>query len=426
MDLHVVDHPETRAERCLGRLCGLVTSLDFRQTDRGVGSHLTTELITTSLEQTLPYKTTGDIQINASGGGSTASRATLTALGEFLERYSMYWPPKKSLTGSYADLNAAGHNLVDLKYLQVWDDADLRNAGMRPFDADTVTEWTHGVNLLSGQNVLLPVNLVTFDGAHEDPIYFLSSTNGNACGSSLAGALVNSLYERVERDAVMRTWYEQRVPTRLDVSMCGELARVRSRFSSAGYQIKLLDLPTPTDCSVVASAVVNRHDRTPKFLLFAGAHRTLAGAVRSAVAEAAEGLLQTKYRLATDRVTASVDIDITQVYNLVDNVDYYMDPDNFGQVNHLLEGDRRKVTSSVETAPNSQDTELRAALNTLETAGEVTPIAVDLTPDDVRELGMYATGVYVPELVDISLPSVPPVNHPQMGAVQTDRGHPFP
>lgn len=56
----------------------------------------------------------------------------------------------------------------------------------------------------------------------------------------------------------------------------------------------------------------------------------------------------------------------------------------------------------------------------------MTPIAVDLTPKDVRDLGMYTAGVFVPELVEMSLSETPPVNHPRIETVVTDLGHPFP
>ncbi|WP_226023682.1 YcaO-like family protein [Halomicrobium salinisoli] len=426
VDVETTDRPAARAERCLGDLCGLVTALRFRQGDRDAGDFVATELTTAALEGVVDGDGEGSVDVTVGGGGRTRTDATLTSLGEFLERYSMYWPVEDTVEATCEALRSAGERVVYPDYLRVWDDADLAAAGLDPFDPETTVEWAGATDLLSGETVFLPAELVAFrpnddDGAGHVP----SSTSGAACGSSLAGALARSLYEVIERDAVMRTWYEQRVPQRLDVSAWPDLERFREQIAPAHYRLELLELDGPTDCAVVAAALVNERDREPKFRLFAGADLTLAGAVRDALHEAAEGFLQTKYRLAAGG-SRDDDIDVSNVYNFEDNVRYYARPANFDAVAHLLDGEVRSVADRDDATPGDAVAELDRALDALTATTEMTPLAVDLTPADVRDLGMYATSVYVPELIDIALPGAPPVDHPALDDLATRSAHPFP
>lgn len=425
MNVRTTDYPEARAERCMGELCGLITSLEFRHPDRELAPFVTTGLVPTSLKHTVPGAA-GEINPTASGGGQTVDQAIITSVGEFLERYTMYWRPEEVIVASYSELRSEARTLVELEPLQMWRDTDLRAAGMAPLENDSVTEWTRGVDLSTGSDIWLPVELIAFNVRGKYETHYPATTNGNACGSSLSSALVNSLYERIERDAVMRTWYQQDVPPRLDVSTFETATRLKSSIEASGYQVELLELSSPTTCPVVASALISDTDNLPNFLLFADAHLSVEAAVRGALLEAAEGLLQTKYRLSKNQVTEASEINLDEVYNLVQNVDYYMDPDNFDEVSHLFDGDSKTVQQCTTFGPADSNSELHALLELISSEAGATPIAVELTTDDVRELGMYTTGAYIPELLDISLPGMPLVDHPSLEQLETHRGHPFP
>lgn len=425
MNVITTDYPRARAERCMGELCGLITSLEFRQPDRELSPFVTTGIVPTSLKHTVPGAAS-EIDLTASGGGQTVDQAIITSVGEFLERYSMYWRPEEVIVGSYSELGSQSRPLVELEPLQMWNDTDLRAAGIVPLKRDSVTEWTRGINLSTGRDIWLPVELIAFDARGEYETHYPATTNGNACGSSLSSALVNSLYERIERDAVMRMWYQRDIPPRLDVSTFETGTRLKTSIESSGYQVELLELSSPTTCPVVASALISDTDSLPNFLLFADANLSVEAAVRGALLETAEGLLQTKYRLSKNQVTEASEINLDEVYDLVQNVDYYMDPDKFGEVRHLFDGDSKTVQPYTTSEAAGSSSELNELLELISSEAGATPIAVELTTSDVRELGMYTTGAYIPELLDISLPGMPPVDHPSLAQLETDRGHPFP
>ncbi|MFC6954796.1 YcaO-like family protein [Halorubellus litoreus] len=440
MNVETTDHPAARAERALGRLTSPVTNLAFQQPDRGTGDFAIADPTVADIERVVPNARDDPIELTVGGGGTTTSAATLSAVGEFLERYAMYWPLGDTVGSTHAKLVAESRRVVDLASLQVYAPAALAAAGYEPFDADTSTEWVRGTTLTGGADALVPVDCVSFTHAHRDGATLPASTSGTACGSTLAGALARALYEQVERDAVMRTWYERRTPTRLDIAALGALDAFRERITPRGSRIELLELPTPTDCRVVATAVVADADRVPKFRLFAGAARTLPDAVRDALAETAEGLLQTRYRLAAGDAP-DPDIDIDAVYDFDRNVQYYMRPENYPEVAHLTAGDVRAVdptdlaghenaaTDGLEGEDSIGDDprrELERALDAVTANEDVTPIAVDLTPGDVRDLGMYVAAVHVPELVDVTPPALAPVHHPALDEVATRATHPFP
>jgi len=342
MNVDTTDHPAARAERALGRLCSPVAGLAFQQPDRGTGEFAIADPTVADLQRVVPDAGGDPIEPTVGGGGTTVSAATLSALGEFLERYSMYWPLADSVESTHAALVAEGKRVIDLAPLQPYAPDALAAAGFEPLDEHTTTEWVQGTTLTDGEDVFVPVDCVSFAHAHREGATLPASTSGTACGSTLAGALGRALYEQVERDAIMRTWYERRTPTRLDISALEALDAFRDQITPHDYRLHVLELPTPTACHAVATALVADADRVPKFRLFAGADRTLPGAIRDALTETAEGLLQTRYRLAAGD-TPDRDIDIDAVYDFDRNVQYYMGPENYDAVAHLTTGDVRTV-----------------------------------------------------------------------------------
>lgn len=429
MNLRTIDHPEIRAERVLGTLTGMVTNLEFKQVDRDLGDVTTTEITTTAIEQLLPQDIDTQISIEANGPGSTTEEATIKAIGEFLERYSLYRPHDELLDeiheGTWHERRQSDIDIVDLEYLQTWHESDIEGTRYEQFDPKRSRDWAVGTDLITGRDVQIPARFVLFDPC-QSPRSYVSSTNGNACGSSLAGALVSSVYEQIERDAVMRTWYERRSPDVIDVAGTSIETEFEALFSNEQFEVTLLDLPTPTECSVVTAIGVNRDESVPKFMMLVGAHRDEKRAIRDALDELLQTLVQAKYLFTTDYLEDRGVEDIDEAYNFTDNYFHYLYPENFPTTKFLLEGDRRPFRESPDTTPETAADELELILQDLEENLGATAVGFDITPDDVRTLGMYITYVYVPELIEICLPPIPPAEHPRMGEIEMDVGHPFP
>lgn len=359
--------------------------------------------------------------LNAGGKEMVARDSALAALGEAAERYCFHFTANEpDAEATHDELVAAGERVVEHDYLRFLDDEQYAAAALagEPFRRDTTVHWSAGTNLLTGEPTYLPTQLVFDPIEGEYPIYFTATTNGMATGTSLRMALRNGIEELIERDGFMRAWCTQRAPSRVDLRNFPEVRELKeSRFESAALDYHLLMYDNPTEVTAVACTIVNRRDEAPNFVLGGSAALSPKEAMVDAMVEASQAWHS---QIMDDLLEGNDGPD--EVNTLKDGVGYYAQPENFEDVAFLLDGDTVVPEPRDDDAPDG----LAGLLDAL-AAADVTPVAIDLTRPDVRELGWRVTKVFVPELVALSLPAQLPRNHPAFDGVDvTEKPHPYP
>lgn len=414
-------------ERLVGGHTGLVSGVRFDSSVRGSDPTLNANIDTAAIGRSLPQDREDDPDPAAGGKGRTSTEGLLTAIGEFTERYCAFWPTTvhdhRTTEATYEELSSGETDVVDFEYLTPFDPADIRERGAGPFDRTTEIRWVAGTNLLDGEEVFVPSPLVGLgDITGSDP-YFFSTSNGLACGPDLSSALLGAAYEAVERDAVMRSWYRQEPPTRLALDEWPELREERRAFENDFAAYRLCRFETDHDVHTLGVTYVDERNRTPKFVLAASADLDFESAVRDALVEAAQGVQSIRTSVAYDGIP---EVESPDVMNLEENFKYYASPEQFEEVSVYFEGERETVPRRGGREFEDSQAELDACLDAFDAAG-VTPLAFDLTTPGVRDAGLRVARCYVPELVALCPPALPPKNHPAFADDDlTHRGHPFP
>lgn len=129
------------------------------------------------------------------GKGLDLTAATVSGLMEAAELYHAEHIRLPLKLGSYADL-AGSHRLVEAQRLaRIYPDS---------FHADLRMLWIEGVDLMSGEVTLVPLETVRADFTIPAPTgsgCFDCSSNGLASGNTLAEAACHAICEVIERDA---------------------------------------------------------------------------------------------------------------------------------------------------------------------------------------------------------------------------------
>ncbi|WP_338738899.1 YcaO-like family protein [Haloplanus salilacus] len=208
----------------------------------------------------------------AAGVDADWDRAFVKALGEGLERYC---------AGVYraTEFDAeAGERAVP------------HEAFVRPDDRspEGVTAWVPGEDLATGDDVSLPAELVHYpppEARYRPPI-----TTGLGLGNGGVEALLSGLYEVVERDAAMLSWYSTYEPLGLTVDDEGFealVARARAESLSVSPVLVTVDVDVP-----VVAVAVHRDGAWPRFAVGSGADLDATAAARSALAEALQNWME--------------------------------------------------------------------------------------------------------------------------------------
>lgn len=394
-------------ERVLGDHTGLVRELQLRRPGRTDPAVFVAQPQESALSSLL--ENGAQFSLDAAGKGLTREASLRSAIGETLERYCLYWPPRDGLVeGSYQALIDDGESVPAFEYLDVPSQRAVTEFGRDRFRRDTVIQWAQGTDLLTGAPASVPAQQVWLgiDRGEEYPHCFESTSNGCAAARSRRASLVGAISEAVERDAFVRTWYGGTSPDRLRLDSFPTLERLREeRLESATLRFQPIALESPVSVQTVGCVASDTRNRTPKFVLGTAAALDLETALRDAMIEAAQGWPYVQ------ALTTGTDerVDPDTVTDFEDNVRYYAKARHFDEVEHLLEGD--EVAPSPEGDCESSQVPLVRWLRRLENAG-MRPIAFDVTTRDVRRLGVRVTRVRIPDLLSLPLPSLPHTGHP--------------
>jgi len=164
---------------------------------------------------------------------------------------------------------------------------------------DEPIPWTPGLDLAAAvggddpggddaTGAWLPAELVAFPPPERR--FGASITTGLGLGNSAVEAVLSGLYEVVERDATMLSWYSTFEPLGLAVDDEG-FAALAQRARGVGLSVTPLLVTQDVDVPVVAAAV-HREGEWPRFAVGSGADLDPAAAARSALAEALQNWME--------------------------------------------------------------------------------------------------------------------------------------
>ncbi len=265
-----LDDAVARAERALDERVGLIANVGERESFP-VPYYIASTADTTAFSDARAAEF-------AAGVDPDWDRAFMKALGEGLERYAAGVYRSTEFTNAPERTRAR----------PVSPRAFVRPDDAATPDVETPLPWTEGVDLATGEEVSLPAEFVHYPPPSER--YGSAITTGLGLESSGVGAVLAGLYEVVERDAAMLSWYSTFEPLALRTDDEG-VAELRKRARAENLEVSLLLLTQDVDVPVVGAAV-HRDGEWPKFAMGSGADLDAAAAARSALAEALQNWME--------------------------------------------------------------------------------------------------------------------------------------
>jgi ribosomal protein S12 methylthiotransferase accessory factor len=304
----------------------------------------------------------------AAGVAADWNAAFMKALGEGLERYSAgVYRTETFETGPATEIEDA----VSPSAFVTHDDAYRE-----PSESDDIA-WIEGENLETGDQVSLPAEFVVFPPPEEQ--YRPAITSGLGLGNGGVQALLSGLYEVIERDALMLSWYSTFEPLELAVED-GTYETMAARARSEDLSVTALLLTQDIDVPVVAVAV--QGETWPQLAFGSGAHLDPTRAARAGLAEALQNWLELRGMGRDD--AADADGAIGEYADFPDRVRDFVDPDGAVPADSV-------GPDEVLTGPAHVD----AVVDRLSDAG-LDAYAVRTTTRDLDTLGFEAVRALAP------------------------------
>ena len=292
--------------------------------------------------------------------------AFMKALGENYERYA---------AGVYREGNLR-HGTVDDVPDVVAPAAFVREED--EWDESTALPWVPAESLLTDERRSLPAETVHYPPPSN--AIRPATTTGLGLGNSVTEALLTGLYEVIERDAAMLSWYSTFEPLRVALDDHERYETLRRRATSEGLDVTALLLTQDVDVPVITVAL--ERDEWPRFALGTDAGLDPGAAAVGALEEA----LQNWMELDSMGPEAAMDAQ--------------------GAIGRYAEspGEAADLTATETTVPLdslgpdaalSGEAELEALCERAADAG-LTPYGARLTTRDLEQLGFEAVRVVCP------------------------------
>jgi thiazole/oxazole-forming peptide maturase SagD family component len=381
-----------------------------------------------------------EIQYHLAGYGVYREEALIRLLGEAIERYALITAAavvkKRLFRASYNDLKSDS-NVMPWELVNIFTDKDYeRMRGKLPFRSITPDDrisWIWCPSLfIPGKDICVPAQFLFTGAQFEDEIPFMTSfSKGCASHTVPKLALRTALLEAVEADALMIRWYSGTKSRRVildDPVLRDMIAEIFSDVDVeiVPYEYTMSEMPG----HAFGVAVLTKGIERPTVLLGSGAGLNPGATLYRTLIEAVAIFYMGYNGPALQPRDYLTDIDEHSHTNLDSNVAYWAS---------AKDGDTKRTTmrsmvegevslSTLKNYHSTVDQELEYILGKLKKISSYA-VHLDITPPDLEHTDWSVARVFLPEMVQVSLPSFPYGAHPrllQFGGIRNTLPHPAP
>ncbi|MNJ30518.1 YcaO-like family protein [compost metagenome] len=277
-----------------------------------------------------------------------------------------------------------------------------------PFDPDAPMEWVWGYSFLEERPVLIP-HLLAYYSLGGGGGFVYETSNGCAVGNSIEEAVLHGIFEVVERDAFLITWYAQLHVSRLDYISSGdsELVLMIQRLRAVtGYEVSLYNMTMENGIPSIWALAKGGTEQCVNLLCAAGAHLDPVQAAKSAIHELAVMIPTVERRWEERRLEAEAMFgDSELVQYMEDHSLLYSLPQAERRLHFLLEDSRPLCTFAEEfpSVPAHEDLtdDLRQVLQIFRRL-QMDVIVIDQSSSETRRNGLRCVKVLIPGMLPMT------------------------
>jgi len=338
------------------------------------------------------------------GGSDNPAAARLAAIGETVERYSAAYLPIDSndvCFGSQQNLLDEGKQVIGFDKWELYAKEQYESPEFPhgEWDIDTKLWWRKGKYADNNEEVWTPAQLTHIANYTEwpgDSNIGHATSNGLACGITFQEAAISGLFETVERDAFMLTWYNRLSLPHIDINSSPRLKRFYEKFiKPTSLELHLINMSIFSGIPSILAVIRNPHTNLAPFAIGAASAHSIERACEKA---AIEGMYtrtwaKTEQRLGNALKVVDFNKDIN---SFEDHIKLYAGTEIIKEADFLTANTElvnvNEFKSFDDTSPNILWNEL---LNHLSKLGKRVA-TFDLTSPDIKEAGAYVVKTIVP------------------------------
>ncbi len=329
-------------------------------------------------------------------------QAILATIGETLERYTpVFFPRKEGKVSSYAGLegNKVHPSEFALFHENQFKLFEAKSYNVARFSEDLELTWVPVADLTTGATAYCPAQLLYMPFTRDKRYITAGNSTGLAAHTNYHKAILNALYECIERDSFMITWLNNIVPPK--IALTKEIDEfLKSRFPGH-YQWHLFDITYDLQAPSVFGICMGESD-FGKFVAVGSATRgTIGEAAKKVILEIGQTSPYFRWLLG-ERTNWHPSDDYNEIMSFADHSIFYLKRlDKWDVFDKWVKCPESLVINFNEQDERPPVDKIKGILKVLKNKG-YNVFLRDMSTADTRQLGYFSLKIYIPQLIQMS------------------------
>lgn len=328
--------------------------------------------------------------------------AILSTLGETFERYApAFFTAEDAVKSSFNKLNknAINPSKYALFHPKQYEYYRKVNYNLYPFTNDLEVTWVPGYNLIEGKEVYIPAQFIYMPFKRDKQYVTAGNSTGLAAHTNLYAAILNALYEVIERDSFVMTWMNNLVPDKIVISEDVK-SFIDERFPHY-YEWHFFDITYDLKVPTTFGICKGRTEYGSFIAVGSATRGTFGDSLRRVIMEIGQTVPYFRW-LLEERKDWEPDNDFNKILTFSDHSIFYLKRKDLWHV--FDEWINEKPTKSItfnECSKISITDKIRQILKIFSDK-KYSVVFKNISTPDIRQLGYYAVKIFVPELLQLS------------------------
>lgn len=335
----------------------------------------------------------------SAGCGFEWKDAVLGTIGETVERYaSVFYNLSNSIFSSYKNLSkhAIHPSEFALFHKEQFKDKRFR---INEFTEDTELTWFPTLDLTNGKETWLPAQFIYLPFNHDKKYITANTSTGLAAHTNYYKAILNGLYETIERDSFVITWMQNLVPQKLIISK--EIQDYIDSHFPANYEWHFFDISYDINVPSILGFCFGEAEYGKFVAVGSSTRATYGDALKKVIQEIGQAVPYFRYLLGEKKNWNPSD-DYTLIQNFDDHSVFYVKRQDLWHIfDKWTTAKETKKINFNEKVTRTDEEEIRCIVDILK-AKNYNVLFKDITTHDVRQLGFFSIKVFIPQLTQLA------------------------
>lgn len=335
----------------------------------------------------------------SAGCGFTWGDAILGTIGESLERYAAaFYDISECTISSFNNLNKKS---IHPKEFALFHDEQFKDERfkMNKFDENIELAWFPSMDLTNGKQTLIPGQFIYLPFTHDKGFITANTSTGLASHTNYYKAILNGLYEAIERDSFAITWLQNIVPDKIIISK--EIENYINEHFPCKYDWHFFNITYDINVPTVLGFCFGESEYGKFIAVGSSARATYGEAIQKTIQEIGQGIPFFRYLLNDDNKSVPSN-DFTKIQDFDQHAIFYTKRPDLA---HIFNKWRNAIESkSIDlNEPTSRcDKKQIKFITQIMKDKEYNVCVKDITTHDVNQLGFYSLKVFIPQLIQLS------------------------